>query len=127
VMKTVSAFANSKGGTILFGIDDDYNVIGIHRSQASRQIDQLGQLIRSWIEPTPSCDFDRLELGDSDHVVVELTVHPGGRLHACSKPNEPSRFYVRHHARTVPARAGEVEEIVGRRLGGFPPAWVPRG
>jgi hypothetical protein len=127
VMKTVSAFANGVGGAILFGVDDDYKLIGIPSSQASRQVDQLGQVIRSWIDPTPSCGFDLLETGDSDRVIIELIVQPGDRLYGCSRPNESSRFYVRHHARTVPARAGEVEEIARRRGIAAASYWAPRG
>jgi hypothetical protein len=115
VMKTVSAFANGMGGVVLFGVDDDYNLTGIPSSQAARQIDQLGQVIRSWIDPTPACEFNLLEIPDSGQVIIELTVRSGDRLYGCSRPNESSRFYVRHHARTVPARVGEVEEIVHRR------------
>lgn len=115
VMKTVCAFANGNGGSILFGIDDDYNVVGVPSAKAGALIDQVTQLIDSWVEPVPPHTFEVLAVEASAAVVIELIVSAGPRLYGSSKPNEPRRVYVRHYARSVPARIGEIEEIAQAR------------
>lgn len=122
VTKTVCAFANGDGGSILFGIDDDYRLVGLPAAKASSLIDQITQLIDNWVEPTPPCSFDLLEVENADTVIIELIVSAGSRLYGSSKPNEPSRVYVRHYARSVPARVSEIEGIAHAR-GGQSPAW----
>ncbi len=64
VVKTVCAFANGEGVSIVFGIDDDYRVVG---------------------PPTPK----KVLLIAA---VIELIVRTGPRLYGSSKPNETRRF-----------------------------------
>ena len=40
-LKSVSAFANGIGGTLLFGIDDNRNVVGLRDAQADAEAIQL--------------------------------------------------------------------------------------
>lgn len=115
VMKTVCAFANGEGGSVLFGIDDDYRIVGLPEQTVGSQIDQLSATIDSWVEPTPLYRFDVLETESPGVVILELVVSEGTRLYGSSKPNEPRRVYVRHHARSVPARISEIEAIVQAR------------
>lgn len=122
VMKTVCAFANGDGGSILFGIDDDYRIVGLPAAKAPSLIDQVTQLIDSWVEPTPPCSYDLLEIENADTVIIELIVSAGSRLYGSSKPNEPRRVYVRHYARSVPARVSEIESIAQAR-GGSSLSW----
>lgn len=123
VMKTVCAFANGDGGSILFGIDDEYQVVGVPAAKANALIDQVSQLIDSWVEPTPTFGFEVLEVENTNSVVLELVVSAGSRLYGSSKPNEPRRIYVRQYARSVPARLSEIEEIT-RVRSGFGPPWT---
>lgn len=114
-MKTVCAFANGAGGSVVFGIDDGYQVVGVPSAKAAPLIDQITQLIDSRVEPVPPHSFDVLQIEDSPNVLIELIVSSGSRLYGSSKPNEPRRAYVRHHARSVPARMAETEDIAQAR------------
>lgn len=112
VMKTVCAFANGAGGSILFGITDDYDVVGLPAAKASHYIDTLSELVDAWVEPTPSYGFEILPIDGTESVVIELAVSAGHTLFGSSKPNETRRVYVRHHSRSVPARLREIETLV---------------
>lgn len=127
-MKTVCAFANGDGGSLLFGIDDDHTVLGVRTQQVDRLKDDLTQVVGSWVEPRPGIDFDSLPTSDGDAVVLELRVAPGRHLYGCGRPGEEARTaYVRHYATTVPARPNEIEQIVRSRLPGEAvPPWVAR-
>jgi ATP-dependent DNA helicase RecG len=48
-LKTVSAFANTVGGGILWGVSDDRKIIGI--SDAQHTIEKISEIIRAKIEP----------------------------------------------------------------------------
>ena len=50
-LKSVSAFANGIGGTLLFGIDDNRNVVGLTDAQADAEA--ISRLIKERISPYP--------------------------------------------------------------------------
>ncbi len=127
VMKTVCAFANGQGGSILFGIDDDHNLVGVAAQAVDRLKDQLTQTVGSWVDPRPSIDFETMPIDDADRVVLELLVESGTGLYGCARPGEVPTPYVRHYATTVRARPAEIEEIVRSRTPGSPLApWALR-
>jgi hypothetical protein len=116
VMKTVAAFANQRGGSLLFGIDDDHNVVGVPAKVVDELKDQITQAVGSWVEPRPLVKFEELlTTTDPSSVVLELQVTPGLTLYGCGRPSEASDVYVRHLATTVRARPREIEEIVRSR------------
>ena len=53
VMKTVCAFANGAGGSILFGITNEYEVVGIPSAAIDRVKDQLTQMMSPGWNPCP--------------------------------------------------------------------------
>jgi Putative DNA-binding domain len=115
VMKTVCAFANGEGGSILFGVDDDLNAIGLPAASTEGAKAQLTDLVYGWIQPTPALGFQMLPIEGSEAMVLELRVEPGSSLFSCGTPNQAPTIYVRHGAKTVPARGDEIERIVRAR------------
>lgn len=127
VMKTVCAFANGSGGSVLFGVDDDHRLTGVPLQAIDRLRDQLTQTVDSWVEPRPRIGFYQMPFGDEARAVLELEVSPGSVLHGCARPGETPVVYVRHLATTVRARPGEIEAIVRSRTPSNPGApWLPR-
>lgn len=114
-MKTVCAFSNGAGGSLLFGINDEYEVVGLPSNNANRYVDQVADLVDAWVEPTPQYTFEILPVDGTDKVIIELIVNQGAALYGSSRPNEPRKIYVRHHSRSVPARVHEIETIVRNR------------
>lgn len=51
-LKSVSAFANGIGGTLIFGIDDNRNVVGLTDAQADAEA--ISRLIKERISPYPN-------------------------------------------------------------------------
>jgi len=50
-LKSVSAYANSIGGMLLFGVSDDKQVVGLNDAQGDAQI--ISRLIKERITPLP--------------------------------------------------------------------------
>jgi hypothetical protein len=115
VMKTVSAFANGSGGSILIGVDDDRNLLGIDPREVERLRDQVTQMIGSWVEPWPPIEFDILPMSDSEKVVLEVQISSGSSLYGCGRPGEIRIPYVRHFGVTEKASVIEIEKIVRSR------------
>lgn len=72
-LKTVSAFANGIGGSILFGIEDAHHeIVGL--ANAQEDVEFISQLIRQRIEPFPSLEISAVEhLGKT---IIALTIKP---------------------------------------------------
>ena len=120
VMKTVCAFANGEGGSLLVGVDDDRNIIGVPEPSVDRMRDQLTQMVGSWVEPRPTGNMEALPISDSDRVVLEYVVDAGTELYGCGRPGEARTPYVRHHGITEKATVAEISAIVRSRTPGAP-------
>ena len=125
IMKTVCAFANSDGGSVIVGVDDDRVLFGVETSMVDRLRDQLTQMVGSWVEPRPITSFEVLPISDSDKVVLELRVEPGTGLYGSGRPSEVRTVYVRHHGITERATPAEIAAIVhARRIPVTPVPWT---
>lgn len=72
-MKTVVAFANGKGGRIIFGIDDKTReVVGIPEDKVFREIDAITNAISDSCEPTIIPDVYLQNINDKPVIVVEI-------------------------------------------------------
>jgi hypothetical protein len=49
--KTAAAFANTKGGTLVFGVDDDHHVVGC---EIQGMADTITNILRSYCDPPPA-------------------------------------------------------------------------
>jgi hypothetical protein len=110
VLKTVAAFASGEGGTVLFGVTDDAQVVGIGPATLDRQMVAVSSMIRDSIDPDPPYILRAAELDGKTLLLVEVA--SGGRWYALN-PVKPE-FYVRRGASTVPARMAEIAAGFGQ-------------
>jgi hypothetical protein len=111
-MKTISAFANGDGGVIIFGVDDDGQVVGI-KSDLSSAVDRLATLI--WTRPPVDCSPQIVELDDVSVVIVN--VPPGAEPpYAIGTDDRKLVYYVRRGATSAPARPSDVRAAVHGRI-----------
>ena len=71
-LKSVSAFANGVGGSLLFGIDDGGNVIGL--SDAQSDAETISRLIKERITPCPSFVLIPERKDGKDILVLSVSV-----------------------------------------------------
>ena len=83
----IAAFANTRGGVILCGINDDGKILGMSRKQAKALEQLLAEVCYDTIKPpVPICTYCREPEKDKTVLLVEVpqgdTLHesPGGRL-----------------------------------------------
>ena len=72
-LKSVSAFANGEGGTLIFGISDDDEIVGL--ADAESDAEGISEEIKAKLDPVPAVN---LELKEADNkTLVLLHVYPG--------------------------------------------------
>lgn len=74
-LKTISAFANEKGGILIFGINDNDEVVGL--SDYKKDSEFISEKIKSQIEPIPNIKIEnKLEKGK---ILIFVTVEEGNQ------------------------------------------------
>ena len=101
-LKTVSAFSNYNGGTILFGVDDDGNVKGL--SDVKQACLDIENKINDSITPQPNYT---LELQNNDHT-IKLTIKSGLQKPYLYK----SKAYRRNDTATIEVDTLEFSRLV---------------
>lgn len=103
ILKTVIAFANTSGGKIYIGIDDDGKVLGVQRLDTD--ILKLSNSIRDSIKPDITLFASILveKIDGKDVIVVDVQKGASSPYYLTDKGIRPSGVYVRQGASSVPA------------------------
>lgn len=103
ILKTVIAFANTSGGKIYIGIDDDGKVLGVQRLDTD--ILKLSNSIRDSIKPDITLFTSILveKIDSNDVIVVDVQKGASSPYYLTDKGIRPSGVYVRQGASSVPA------------------------
>jgi predicted HTH transcriptional regulator len=114
IARTLSAFANTRGGTILFGVDDDGSIVGIESEKTELEMIELAGVhfcqppIRAHIEIIPVNRLDVIaasveESSDKPHSVQ------GGEI-------DEDRVFIRVNDKTVPASREVIKVLRDERI-----------
>ncbi len=121
VLKTVAAFANGDGGTILFGVEGDEEVGQIRGLPGKPALLQrrLNDLVRDCVTPAPS--FKIVGEYVDEKYVLRLEVESGnGVLHALVLNSNRPEYYVRRNGSTYHAHPDELWAVYSRAASGLP-------
>ena len=101
-LKSVSAFANGEGGTLIFGISDDGQVVGLENAELDSEL--ISEAIKTKLDPIPSI---KLEFQEFDgRKLILLYVAPG---------DETPYYYIGDKQRVAFVRIGN-ESVVADRI-----------
>lgn len=75
-LKSISAFANGKGGMLIFGVDDSDNIIGL--KDVMSDSGKISEILKMKMDPVPQTQMDLLSEDGND--VSSSTSHPVRRL-----------------------------------------------
>lgn len=112
ICKEVIAFANTKGGTLYIGVEDDGNIMGIEN--ADNVILQLNNMVRDSVKPDVTM-FVRYETQIVDEKqIVAVIVQKGTErpYYLGSKGLKPSGVYVRNGTSTDPATDTAIRKMI---------------
>jgi hypothetical protein len=113
IMKTVAAFSNGEGGTILIGVAKDGTVIGAPVETASPDgQDTLTNLVRSWVSPLPSFEVQTIATGDGQRTVVAVVVNKGSQPpYGAGTTVDSLNYFIRRGATTFVASPDQVRYL----------------
>ncbi len=92
-LKSVSAFANSKGGVLIWGIDDEDRLVGL--DDAKSDSEYISTTIKTKLDPTPRVNLEIIRTDNKD--IIMLHVYEG---------NETPYYYVDSGNRIAFIRVG---------------------
>ena len=113
LLADVSAFANSSGGTILYGIDEDQGepiaCTGVGNIDVHKAIERLNNIIGNSLDPPlRGFNFDVIGRDDGKHVLVLQINQSPSAPHMLNKGSP--KFYSRGVAGNVPMGAYEIRD-----------------
>ena len=111
-LKTVSAFANTKGGTILFGIrNSDKELIGIEN--ASEISSKISEFINAKIQPAPRYEVNPIRENDKQFIELKVADGPSVPYYYVSDGNKIA--YVRTGDESVEAAPHVLNALILKR------------
>ncbi len=110
-LKSVSAFANSYGGSLFYGVDKKGEIVGISDPQSV--IEFISEKIHAHLDPVPRFKLIPHELDDGKNI-VELVVEAGDLTPYYLFLDGSRMAYVRMGDESVPADAHQLTELVLR-------------
>ncbi len=110
-LKSVSAFANTNGGYLIFGLEEDNTVVGLDDYQKDSEI--ISEKIKEKIDPFLAFDLS-IENIDGKHIII-LSVKSGKKTPYYVVDNGSRTAYVRLGNQSVPASSDELYRLTLKR------------
>lgn len=110
VLKTIAAFANCSGGTVVIGVDDEtLEVVGVNEEDVFKIKDKIANSISDNIEPqiVPRISYERIE----DKTVIIISISKGQNTPYCIRSEGLDGVYLRIGATTRLAERYAVQEL----------------
>jgi hypothetical protein len=124
-MKTVAAFANGTGGSVVFGVDDeDHTIIGLGHAYNRTDLDRLTNLITDWVRPLPHFRSAMVEINGKGVIVLDIA--PGDEPpYGIGTDERNVQYYVRRGATTFPASPSNLRALIQARVATEPQLYFP--
>lgn len=110
--KEIIAFANSEGGEIYIGVDDDGEIVGVEH--ADDIMESITNMIHDAIRPdlTPFTAVEELTMENKS--VVKVSIQRGIKrpYHLSDKGLKPSGVYIRHGISSIPLSEDGIRNMI---------------
>lgn len=114
IYREVVAFANTDGGTVYVGIDNEGNTVGV--ADFDREYTRITNGIRDAIAPDVTMCV-RVSAGDGNTVQIAVSEGANKPYYIKSKGLKPSGVFVRQGASAVPASPEQIRQMIKRSDG----------
>lgn len=112
ICKEVIAFANTKGGTLYIGVQNDGQIVGVEN--ADKVTLQINNMVRDSIKPdvTMFVHYETQEIGGKQIIAVTVQKGTDRPYYLGSKGLKPSGVYVRNGTSTDPATDTAIRKMI---------------
>lgn len=112
IAKEMIAFANSKGGKILFGVDDDRSIVGVESEKGEMEL--IDTAARFYCEPEVLYEYEIASIKKKDVVIVHIP-------ESSNKPHklfsdileDETKVYIRYNDKSILASRETVSILKG--------------
>lgn len=112
IARTISSFANTGGGVILFGVDDDGSIVGIESEKS--ELDLIDESARILCDPPVEMEIKIVPFNRRD-VIVVFVEESGDKPHYAKDENGESSVFIRVKDNTVIASKEVVKVLRDER------------
>lgn len=109
--KSVSAFANTSGGVLIFGISDDGNIVGLHDPEGDAE--KISEIIKTRLDPIPEFLLRFYESEDGKKLII-LDIYKGDETPYYYSGDGVLEAYIRVGNESVKATSTELKRLVLR-------------
>ena len=115
--KEIIAFANTNGGTIYIGYDDESNLVGV--ANAAKELDRISNMIADTIEPNLAFNISMNIVEESNKEIIVIRILKGTRrpYYLKSKGMTSNGVYLRLGATNKQASRDEIIKMMMDDLG----------
>ena len=113
-LKSISGFANTFGGSLYFGVEDDGNIIGLSDIKSDSEF--ISEKIKAHLDPVPRFQLIPHETEDRKNI-LEVAVEEGTLSPYYLFLDGSRMAYLRIGNESVPADAHQLQELVLRGTG----------
>lgn len=112
IKKEIVAFANSGGGKIYIGIDDDGNVVGL--DNVKRDVESLSGMIKDGIKSdlTLYTDIKQEKINNEDIIILEILDAPNKPYYLADKGLKSSGVYLRSGNTSIPTSDEVIKKLI---------------
>ena len=107
-LKTVSAFANGLGGTLIFGISDKDEIMGLDNYK--KDSENISEIIKTKIEPLPKVTLKHYLIEDKN--IIILFVHSGKETPYYFTEGGHQTAYIRLGNESIPAKNNDLINLI---------------
>lgn len=107
-LKSVSAFANTKGGALIFGVSNDDILVGLEDYQNDSEI--ISEIIKTRLDPVPNIDLKIFSEEDKNLIVVHIESGMETPYYVIEGGSRTA--YIRIGNESVPATSSNLKNLV---------------
>lgn len=108
-LKSVSAFANTSGGTLFFGVNDDASIVGLDDIKSDS--DFISEAINTHLDPIPNFTLVPEEC-DNGNIILVLNISSGNHTPYYLALDGKKIAYIRLGNESVPANSHQLYNLV---------------
>lgn len=119
IKKEIIAFANTKGGTIYIGVNDDGTIKGL--KNVNKDMESLSGMIREGIKSDLSLytSLETKRINNCEIIVLKIMSAPNKPYYLAEKGLKPSGVYIRHGNVSAPATDENIRKMLNENHDSF--------